>query len=100
MSRGGDIVRDYDDDAGVPVTQKGQANAQATLDWIKQQQTNGGLATTLSELVIMGCSAGSIGAQLWATTVLDTLSWEKAAVIPDSYAGDDTECPIMTTSVN
>jgi hypothetical protein len=35
----------------------------------------------------MGCSAGSIGAQVWSGTVLKTLSWKQAAVVPDSYAG-------------
>jgi hypothetical protein len=34
-----------------------------------QQQAVGALAKTLTELVIMGCSAGSIGAQLWGKQV-------------------------------
>jgi len=52
-----------------------------------QQQAVGALAETLTELVIMGCSAGSIGAQLWGKQVLTSIAWQKAAVVPDSYAG-------------
>jgi hypothetical protein len=46
------------------VTQKGLENSQATLNWIIEQQKTGALATVLSDLVVMGCSAGSIGAQV------------------------------------
>jgi hypothetical protein len=84
---GGNVVREYNDRWGVPVQQKGLANAQSVLDWTAQQQATGALASTLSELVIMGCSAGSIGAQLWGRQVLSGLKWNKAAVVPDSYAG-------------
>jgi len=84
---GGNTVRPYNDKDGVPVTQKGLANAQSVLDWTKQMQATGALASTLSELVVMGCSAGSIGAQLWGKQVLNGLKWNKAAVVPDSYAG-------------
>jgi hypothetical protein len=84
---GGNTVRSYNDRWGVPVTQKGLANAQSVLDWAAKQQASGALASTLSELVVMGCSAGSIGAQLWGKQVLNTLQWSKAAVVPDSYAG-------------
>lgn len=84
---GGNVTRPYNDKDGVPVQQKGLANAQSVLDWVVRQQSTGALASTLSELVIMGCSAGSIGAQLWGKQVLNTLKWEKAAVVPDSYAG-------------
>lgn len=84
---GGDKVQPYNDKAGVPVTQKGVANAQSALDWVKAQMANGGLSSSLSELVVMGCSAGSIGAQLWGKQVLQQLKWKTAAVIPDSYAG-------------
>jgi hypothetical protein len=58
---GGDAVRPYDDDAGVPVQQKGLVNTQAALDWVLQQQKNGGYASKLSSLIITGCSAGSLG---------------------------------------
>jgi hypothetical protein len=84
---GGNTIRPYNDRWGVPVQQKGLANAQSVLDWTVKQQASGALASTLSELVVMGCSAGSIGAQLWGRTVLSTLKWTKAAVVPDSYAG-------------
>ena len=54
-------MRTYDDAAGEPIEQKGIANTQAALDWVLQQQANGGLASKLSSLVISGCSAGSLG---------------------------------------
>jgi hypothetical protein len=84
---GGNVTRSYNDRAGQPVIQSGIQNAQATLDWIVKQQANGGLAATLSDVVVMGCSAGSIGAQLWGPIILKTLPWKQAAIIPDSYAG-------------
>jgi hypothetical protein len=85
---GGNVVRDYTDSKGQPVTQKGLVNAQSALDWVKTQVKTGALASTFDELVVMGCSAGSIGAQLWADQVTSQLKWKKAAVVPDSYAGD------------
>ena len=84
---GGNVVRTYNDRWGVPVEQKGLANAQSVLAWTKQMQATGALASTFSELVVMGCSAGSIGAQLWGKQVVSALKWQRAAVVPDSYAG-------------
>lgn len=84
---GGNTVRPYNDANGVPVTQKGLANAQSVLDYVQNQVAKGQLASKFSEIVIMGCSAGSIGTQLWAKKILQTLNYEKAAVVPDSYAG-------------
>ncbi|CAE7623932.1 unnamed protein product, partial [Symbiodinium microadriaticum] len=84
---GGNTVRPYDDSAGEPVQQKGIANGQAVLDWVVLQQQTGKLAATLNDLVVMGCSAGSIGAQLWSNQITSAVKWNKAAVVPDSYAG-------------
>ena len=84
---GGNVTRSYTDSKGKPVVQVGLLNAQATLDWVKSQMKSGGLTSTLSELVVMGCSAGSIGTQLWGNQILKQLSWKYAAVVPDSYAG-------------
>mmetsp|Transcript_33690 Transcript_33690/g.24723 ORF Transcript_33690/g.24723 Transcript_33690/m.24723 type:complete len:433 (+) Transcript_33690:54-1352(+) len=95
---GGDITQSYKDSAGVPVQQKGVANAQSALDWVKAQVAKGYLPSTFSNLVVMGCSAGSIGAQIWAKQVLSQLSWQTAAVVPDSYAGifpDGTMGPLI-----
>lgn len=95
---GGDVVQPYNDKAGQPVTQKGVANAQSAVDWVKSQVSQGLLAKSFSELVVMGCSAGSIGAQIWARQVLSQLSWQTAAVVPDSYAGifpDGTMGPLI-----
>ena len=84
---GGNKTQDYNMEREGSVVQHGIQNAQATLDWILHQQQNGQLASTLTELVVMGCSAGSIGAQIWSDRILNTLSYKVAAVIPDSYAG-------------
>eukprot|EP01040_Poterioochromonas_malhamensis_P003221 gene3221-3433_t len=83
----GNTVRSYNDASGQPVVQVGLVNAQAALDWVQQQVKAGYLASTFSNLVIMGCSAGSIGAQMWGQELLSKLKWQKAAVVPDSYAG-------------
>jgi hypothetical protein len=83
----GDVTRPYTDSAGKAVIQKGEANAQSVLDWVKKQQAAGQLASPLADLVVAGCSAGSMGAQIWAQKVLEGISWTRAAVIPDSYAG-------------
>lgn len=94
---GGNITQPYSHN-GSPVTQVGVINAQATLDWIINQQISGKLASEFSELVVGGDSAGSIGAQLWGTVVLDSLKWSKAAILPDSYAGvfpEGSEGPLV-----
>lgn len=95
---GGDVTRSYTDSKGQPVVQVGATNTQSVFSWIQGQQSNGQLASTLTDLVVMGCSAGSIGTQLWAQKALDTFSWTHAAVIPDSYAGvfpDGTQGPLI-----
>lgn len=84
---GGNVTRSYNDKKGQPVVQVGLFNAQSAVDWIKQQMKNGGLASQLSEFVVSGCSAGSIGAQLWGNEATKQINWKHAAVIPDSYAG-------------
>jgi hypothetical protein len=84
---GGNTVRSYNDAAGQPVVQVGLLNAQSAVDWVKQQISVGNLASTFSNFVIMGCSAGSIGAQLWGQELLTQFKWKQAAVVPDSYAG-------------
>lgn len=84
---GGNVQRPYDDKDGEPVVQKGLANAQSAVDWIVAQQSSGQLAETFSSVVVMGCSAGSIGAQLWSDSVIHSLKWNTIAIVPDSYAG-------------
>ncbi len=84
---GGDVVRSYNDAAGQPIKQKGLANAHSALDWVVAQTKSGSLSSVFSDVVIMGCSAGSLGAQLWSKEIVTTLQWKQAAVVPDSYAG-------------
>jgi hypothetical protein len=84
---GGNVVRPYPDKAGQPVIQVGLNNVQSALDWVKQQIGSGYLARTFSNLVVMGCSAGSVGTQLWGSEILSQFQWKQAAVVPDSFAG-------------
>jgi hypothetical protein len=83
----GNSTRPYTDRKGKPVVQAGVANTRATLNWVQEQMKAARLSSTLSDLVVMGCSAGSMGAQLWAQEILKTLPYKRAAVVPDSYAG-------------
>lgn len=83
----GNVTRQYKDSFGEPFVQVGLYNVLATLDWIQEQFNNGGLDSTLNELVITGSSAGSIGTQFWSNYILNLLPWKQAAVIPDCYAG-------------
>ncbi len=83
----GNSTRPYTDRQGGEVSQVGLLNSQATVDWVKSQIAAGNLASTFSQLTVMGASAGSLGAQLWAEQVLKQLNWKQAAVLPDSYAG-------------
>jgi len=64
------------------VRQQGYSNTQSALDWAVEQ-----LDLRLQSLVVMGCSAGAIGAQVWARKVLNTFPAERAAVVADSCAG-------------
>jgi len=83
----GDTTRNYRDSKGKFVVQKGLANVRATLDWIISKQANSELASTFTDLVVTGASAGSLGAQVWAREILSELKYKQAAVVPDSYAG-------------
>jgi hypothetical protein len=83
----GNVVVNYTDKSGVPAQQKGLVNAQATLDWVVGQVKAGFLSSVFTEVIVMGCSAGSIGAQLWGKPVLSALPHKMGAVVADSYAG-------------
>ena len=62
----GNVTRPYNDSAGEPVQQSGYLNAKSVFDWIEAQQASGQIDKRLKSLVVSGCSAGSVGAQLWA----------------------------------
>jgi len=62
--------------------QVGLLNTQAAVDWAKAN-----VAPRLSALVLMGCSAGSLGVQIWARTLLQSFSYDRAAVVADSFIG-------------
>lgn len=81
----GNRQRDYYDAYGEKIVNRGLVNAQAMLDWTVQQQMQGSLASSLSELILSGASAGSIGVQMWTDRILSNLEYDYAAVIPDSH---------------
>ena len=76
---GGNVTRPYTDPNGKLVQQRGMLNTLATINWVMDQQAKGYLASTLSSLVVMGCSAGSIGAQLWGNYIIGSLKWKNSA---------------------
>lgn len=81
----GDVTQSYKH-MGKPVIQHGVANAQFAVDWAKEQGF-GGSDGVLENFVGMGCSAGSVGVQMWADKLLTTFPAETVAIVPDSYAG-------------
>ena len=82
---GGNVTQPYKD-MGKPVVQHGIDNVKQVISWVNQQGF-GGDDGVLEEMVVMGCSAGSIGAQLWADIILKQYPAKLTAVVPDSYAG-------------
>lgn len=80
-----DSVKTWNDASGVLVEQRGFQNAQAVLNWTSSQQVMGHLSTPIEEFVLMGNSAGAVGAPIWADRVFSTVSATKKAVVPDSF---------------
>ncbi|CAK8996660.1 Pectin acetylesterase 11, partial [Durusdinium trenchii] len=74
------------------VPQRGYQNTQAALDWVASN------VGSLHSLLIMGSSAGALGAQFWSQRILEALPHHHAMVLADSYAGyfpEKTEGPIL-----
>jgi len=65
-----------------PVVQVGARNTIAVLDWLAAQSLG-----ELDELIVAGCSAGSIGAQMWADWIISTVPAKETSVIFDSFTG-------------
>lgn len=61
--------------------QFGLINTKAALNWAKENHFDRKLRT----FVLAGSSAGSLGAQLWARSLLTSFKYERAAVIADSF---------------
>jgi hypothetical protein len=57
-------------------------NNEAARSWAKRNMDD-----SLKSFVIMGSSAGALGTAVWSDTMLNTFTYEKAAVIMDSYMG-------------
>ena len=81
------VTRPYNDAKGQPVHQVGYENTMSVISWIGAQVRAGEMPSQFKSLIVAGCSAGSIGAQLWADYLLTHLSFASAAVVPDSYVG-------------
>ena len=92
----GNVTREYKDKAGEPVVQIGHVNTMSVLRWAKRNLKS----HALSSLIIGGCSAGSVATQLWASTLLEEFTYERAAVIADSFAmvfPPGSEGPLMNS---
>ena len=85
----GNITQSYKHHTGKPVVQVGIYNMLSTVSWIQAQQQapSASLQPHLAKLVVMGCSAGSIGAQLWGSKLVQTFPADQLAIVPDSYVG-------------
>jgi len=82
----GDVHRNYSlTEGGKNVIQSGYYNTMATIEWIRHQMDDGSLSKSLTSLVIIGQSAGSVAAQLWSDYLLKTFKYKSAIVIPDSF---------------
>jgi len=62
--------------------QHGFYNTLAAVNWAKYN-----FVGELSRLVVSGFSAGSLGTETWARTLLEAFPAERATVLMDSYAG-------------
>jgi hypothetical protein len=80
-----DTIQTWNDTSNVLVEQRGFKNAQAVLNWTSSQQQLGHLSSPIEELVLMGNSAGAVGAPVWADRLFSTINADKKAVIPDSF---------------
>ena len=84
-----DAVKSWNDSSGVLVEQRGFENAQAVLDWTSNQQMRGHLGSApsgvIEDFVLMGNSAGAVGAPVWADRLFDAVAARKRAVVADSF---------------
>lgn len=85
----------------VKATQMGYYNALSGIEWIKEQPwyEHG----SLDMFVVMGCSAGSLGVQPWASTLLREFPAVSQSVVADSYLGifpEGTQAPIIGETFN
>lgn len=80
-----DTIKTWNDTSGVLVEQRGYKNAQAVLNWTSSQQLLQHLDDPIEEFVLMGNSAGAVGAPVWADRVFASIRATERAVIPDSF---------------
>ena len=67
--------------SGEPIKHWGARNIKAVLRWIHDQKFD------LEDLILMGCSAGCVGVQLFSNEILNTFKYKNAAVVLDSFVG-------------
>mmetsp|Transcript_24493 Transcript_24493/g.53265 ORF Transcript_24493/g.53265 Transcript_24493/m.53265 type:complete len:570 (-) Transcript_24493:432-2141(-) len=63
------------------IVQRGFANARSAISWAEENFHQ----KHLKSLVIGGCSAGSLAAQMWSKELLARFRYKKAVVLADSY---------------
>lgn len=78
------------DSTGQPVQQRGTANMQAVLDWTQRQMKDSTsspryLNNILTDLTLMGVSAGAIASPIWSDRVFRALPSANYGVVGDSY---------------
>mmetsp|Transcript_14425 Transcript_14425/g.36951 ORF Transcript_14425/g.36951 Transcript_14425/m.36951 type:complete len:572 (+) Transcript_14425:48-1763(+) len=78
----GSVLRDYGDGVETDgmADQRGAPNSLAAISWAKEN-----MAEHLSHFVVAGCSAGSLGTQVWANYLLSKFSYSHGVVLGDSY---------------
>mmetsp|Transcript_54015 Transcript_54015/g.144710 ORF Transcript_54015/g.144710 Transcript_54015/m.144710 type:complete len:515 (-) Transcript_54015:352-1896(-) len=87
---GGDTVQSYRINSSDPnsskAIQKGYRHVLAAVDWL---QSNGDFSqqSNLKDFALQGCSAGTIGSQVWANNLLSRFAYSQSRVVLDSYAG-------------
>jgi hypothetical protein len=86
-AHGGDKVTEYFPKGSdkVVIHHRGQKNVAAVMSWMEDNLP----ATSLTDLLVTGCSAGALGAQLHSNNILTKYqSVARATVLVDSYMGD------------
>jgi len=78
----GNVTQKWRDMTGRVVHQRGYHNTRSAIDWALKN-----FPGQLESLIITGTSAGAIGAQVWASTLLREFNYSSASIIADSYVG-------------
>jgi hypothetical protein len=66
---------------GQTVRSTGVPNTLSTIQWLQAQVASGAISSSLESFVVMGCSAGSVGTQMWADQLLAAFPAKETAVV-------------------